>query len=592
MLSTFDPPLARALLSQTQLLTRLRLFLAAVSSNAVHPLHTIDTICDRARVPKHCATSSLQLRVSPGLWEFWFAPTVHLRPTCLSLQGQGLQIQPALLSALLVRPLLVTSNWVPARFSFSTTVLKVWLPRRTFHCWEPRQVLSRCFWQSNIGPSWITHRNMNPSWTSATRLIVSCPTHDRLLCSFLLLCRNSSVSLDLRKPSPWPFFEWAHMNWRITVNHGQLAQLMTHCFLPSWPSLGLGAIPSFAEGAFRVRRVWCSFLQLILAFSFLFAFALAFVFAFALPFASISVLALAFAFAIVLPFSLHILLSASYSCNLVALNLAHLHHSESCGLCASIAALNVSQNVSKLCGSYCRTRHSHSSKAWPLLSVRRHCSNCISIARYRALFTGSHSSRNRFEISSPFTESLSLVIIWIARFFVCIINERKPLYSFLSSIVHSKQGQFSQRIRFHICEFRTELFINRKRLPLVSSPEVNWFSSLFLGILGTGVRAAPASSITSCWYISWSCWFSTTEQSPPSNNSDAVAPEYPKLPGSVNATTSSATMRGRVTTWDVFSWAVAERASTLKIMVSRRCTCPSNKKNREGQTTIHKLKTR
>ena len=63
--------LARALLSQTQLLTRLRLFLVAVSSNAVHLLfalqHTIDTICDRARVPKHCAkhcaTSSLQLRV-------------------------------------------------------------------------------------------------------------------------------------------------------------------------------------------------------------------------------------------------------------------------------------------------------------------------------------------------------------------------------------------------------------------------------------------------------------------------------------------------------------------------------------------------
>ena len=74
MLTTFDPPLARALLSQTQFLTRLRLFLAAVSSNAVHPLfalqHTIDTICDRARVPKFCAVFSLQLRVSRGPWEF------------------------------------------------------------------------------------------------------------------------------------------------------------------------------------------------------------------------------------------------------------------------------------------------------------------------------------------------------------------------------------------------------------------------------------------------------------------------------------------------------------------------------------------
>ena len=68
MLTTFDPPLARALLSQTQFLTRLRLFLAAVSSNAVHPLlalqDTIDTICDRARDPKFCATFSLQLKVA------------------------------------------------------------------------------------------------------------------------------------------------------------------------------------------------------------------------------------------------------------------------------------------------------------------------------------------------------------------------------------------------------------------------------------------------------------------------------------------------------------------------------------------------
>ena len=73
MLSMFDPPLARALLSQAQLLTRLRLFLAAVPLNAVHPLfalqYTIDTICDRARVPKFCATFSLQLRVSPGPWD-------------------------------------------------------------------------------------------------------------------------------------------------------------------------------------------------------------------------------------------------------------------------------------------------------------------------------------------------------------------------------------------------------------------------------------------------------------------------------------------------------------------------------------------
>ena len=58
MLTMFDPLLARALQSQTQFLTWLRLFPAAVSANAVHPLfalqHTIDNICDRARVSKFC----------------------------------------------------------------------------------------------------------------------------------------------------------------------------------------------------------------------------------------------------------------------------------------------------------------------------------------------------------------------------------------------------------------------------------------------------------------------------------------------------------------------------------------------------------
>ena len=41
----------------------------------------------------------------------------------------------------------------------------------------------------------------------------------------------------------------------MTVNDGQLDQLMTHCFLLSWPCQGLETIVSFGEGAFRVRRV-------------------------------------------------------------------------------------------------------------------------------------------------------------------------------------------------------------------------------------------------------------------------------------------------------------------------------------------------
>ena len=98
-----------------------------------------------------------------------------------------------------------------------------------------------------------------------------------------------------------------------------------------------------------------------------------------------------------------------------------------------------------------------------------------------------------------------------------------------------------------------ELFINRKRLRLVSNPEVNRFSSVFLGILENW------SSCRSC-FIDHQLLIHqlillmlNPEQIPPSNNSDAAVPAYQKLPGLVNATTSSATMRGRVTAWDEFS---------------------------------------
>ena len=54
MLAMFGLPLSRTLQSQTQFCTRLRLFLAAISTNAVHPTFalqlTIDTICGGARV--------------------------------------------------------------------------------------------------------------------------------------------------------------------------------------------------------------------------------------------------------------------------------------------------------------------------------------------------------------------------------------------------------------------------------------------------------------------------------------------------------------------------------------------------------------
>ena len=94
-----------------------------------------------------------------------------------------------------------------------------------------------------------------------------------------------------------------------------------------------------------------------------------------------------------------------------------------------------------------------------------------------------------FQKSSPDLESIH----WIAQsrdhldcsiFRVHHQHERKVLYSFLSSIAHSRQEQISQRIRFHICKFRTELSINRKRLRLVSNHEVNWFFLCVPGHIG------------------------------------------------------------------------------------------------------------
>ena len=63
-------------------------------------------------------------------------------------------------------------------------------------------------------------------------------------------------------------------------------------------------------------------------------------------------------------------------------------------------------------------------------------------ARYRPLFTGSHSSRNRLQISSPFTGSLSLVIILSARSFVCIVNMNASCFTrfFRASLIPGKDN--------------------------------------------------------------------------------------------------------------------------------------------------------
>ena len=129
-------------------------------------------------------------------------------------------------------------------------------------------------------------------------------------------CLQWSRFTRFAKAVPLAVLGWEHMNWHITVNHGQLTQLMTHCLLPSWQCQELGTILSFVEGAFRVRRVWCSFLRLILAFSFVFILAFSFLF----PHTSESIIPL-------------------QPCRAQSDISTPLW---TCGLCASIAALTVS----------------------------------------------------------------------------------------------------------------------------------------------------------------------------------------------------------------------------------------------------------
>ena len=101
-----------------------------------------------------------------------------------------------------------------------------------------------------------------------------------------------------------------------------------------------------------------------------------------------------------------------------------------------------------------------------------------------SLFTGSHFSRNRLQISSPFTGLRSLVIIWIARFFACIINITKA-----ASLVSFEYRSFQARTILptdslpHLRVPLEAFHQPQASLVRVQYLEVNWFSCFFLGIL-------------------------------------------------------------------------------------------------------------
>ena len=138
-------------------------------SNAVHPLlalqHIIDTICDRTRVLK------------PSLYSWSvFGSTVHLRPTCLRRRvGDS---KPSILDEVASALLFLDDSFEGSAATENAPPLRI-------------KVLSRCFWQSNIGPSW-SESTMDPNPSDQIGRLMS--NTRQLLWPFLLQWRGSPVS--------------------------------------------------------------------------------------------------------------------------------------------------------------------------------------------------------------------------------------------------------------------------------------------------------------------------------------------------------------------------------------------------------------
>ena len=141
-----------------------------------------------------------------------------------------------------------------------------------------------------------------------------------------------------------------------------------------------------------------------------------------------SALALTFAFALAFAF----LFPHTFEC--ITPRLTYLHHSESCGLCASVTALIVSRSVSTFCASYCRT-----GLLQGLTSASRE-RTLQQLHQHRSISTSVHRLPH-FQKSSPDLESIH----WIAQsrdHLICSIfrvhhqHERKLVRSLLLSIVH------------------------------------------------------------------------------------------------------------------------------------------------------------
>ena len=156
-----------------------------------------------------------------------------------------------------------------------------------------------------------------------------------------------------------------------------------------------------------------------------------------------------------------------------------------------------------------------------------------------SLFTGSHFSRNRLQISSPFTGLRSLVIIWTARFFACIINNESCFTRFFRVSFIPGKDNSTNGLASTLTSLRVPLgAFHQPQASLVRGQylEVNWFSCFFLGILEfvplvlhrlpfVDRSGDPADD-------------QSTEQVPPSYNSDAAAPEYQEALWSVTQRTA------------------------------------------------------
>ena len=150
------------------------------------------------------------------------------RPAWLLQWDLGFRTQRVPLPVPLARPLLLSSDWVPACLLPSTSILKVWC-----------RALSRHLWISNSDSSCSAHRILSPSMDpndqsghsvirrGLSNLCVATHLSHSVLFHFRSWCRQQwSRFTRFAKSVLLAMIRWTHVNWRTTVDDDRLAQLL------------------------------------------------------------------------------------------------------------------------------------------------------------------------------------------------------------------------------------------------------------------------------------------------------------------------------------------------------------------------------